>query len=565
MTPEKETLTESQDRLIEDETRRMKGEFYTPTVWVDEAHFMIAEQFGSDWKEKYVVWDPACGTGNLTKDYKFKELYCSTLNGSDVETMEQAGYNPEATKFQYDFLNDGITDGVIDVENDSKLPQGLKDVILDGKEIIVFMNPPYGRPTGDGKLGSIKKGSAINEINALMKNSKLNGASSQLYTQFLYKILKINNNDNFKICMFTPPLFLSGSSYKKFRNDFLKKFGYVSGMLFNASHFSDVSDWGLSFTIFNNEETIDKENFHVSIKDTDGADVIVNELKNIYNLDNNKPLNKWIIYNNDIRDYPKLSSALAIKETVYGCGLDNASFSTLVSNSNSVAKNPQSVYIVNGGISENVGKIQVNKNTFKDVVVIFSARRLITGKYANWINWYDEYIAPTEEVQNSDKYKQFESDSIVYSLFESKSNQSSLKQVEYKDKLWDIKNEFFFMSTDEMQSLANDNNFDELYKDARHSDERYVYDLLKSTNLSPDAKDVLDTARELVKKTFEWRKIIHQTNPEYHLDAWDAGWYQIKKVLNEHYKEDLKAFTVKYKAFEDRMRPQVYELGFLKG
>jgi len=120
------------------------------------------------------------------------------------------------------------------------------------------------------------------------------------------------------------------------------------------------------------------------------------------------------------------------------------------------------------------------------------------------------------------------------------------------------------MSKDEMQQLADENHFDELYKDARSSEERYVYNLLKTTNLSPDAQDVLESARELVRKTFEWRKIMHQTNPEYHLDTWDAGWYQIKKILNEHFKEEYKAFTIKYKEFEDRMRPQVYELGFLK-
>ena len=140
-----------------------------------------------------------------------------------------------------------------------------------------------------------------------------------------------------------------------------------------------------------------------------------------------------------------------------------------------------------------------------------------------------------------------------------------MRQVEYKEKRWDIKNEFFFMSKDEMKDLAEKYRFDELYKDARMSDERYVYNLLKITNLSDDAKDVLETARELIVKSFEWRKIMDSTNPEYHLHAWDAGWYQIKKVLNEHYKAELSEFIKKYKEFENRMRPLVYELGFLKG
>ena len=139
-----------------------------------------------------------------------------------------------------------------------------------------------------------------------------------------------------------------------------------------------------------------------------------------------------------------------------------------------------------------------------------------------------------------------------------------MRQVEYKDKLWDIKNEFFWMDKDEMSELANDHNFDELYKDARLSENRYVYNLLKFTPLSPDAKELLEMSKELIRKSFEWRKIMHQSNPEYHLNAWDAGWYQIKKILNEHFKEEYKIFVEKYKKFENRLRPQVYELGFLK-
>ena len=146
---EKEKLTAIVDRIVEDETRRRKGEFFTPTIWVDEAHKMITEAFGENWKEEYVVWDPACGTLNLTRDYKFKELYCSTIEESDIKTADQMKYNPEAVKFQYDFLNDGIVGGKIDIENDPKLPEGLKLALLEGKKIIVLMNPPYG---ADGEL-----------------------------------------------------------------------------------------------------------------------------------------------------------------------------------------------------------------------------------------------------------------------------------------------------------------------------------------------------------------------------------------------------------------------------
>ena len=72
---EKNRFAEISDRLIEDTKRRNEGQFYTPTLFVDYAHKMIAEQFGDDWKEKYVVWDNSAGSKNLTRDYYFGELY----------------------------------------------------------------------------------------------------------------------------------------------------------------------------------------------------------------------------------------------------------------------------------------------------------------------------------------------------------------------------------------------------------------------------------------------------------------------------------------------------------
>ena len=81
--------------------------------------------------------------------------------------------------------------------------------------------------------------------------------------------------------------------------------------------------------------------------------------------------------------------------------------------------------------------------------------------------------------------------------------------------------------------------------------------------LSPDAQAVLDKATELVKSSFKYRKQFNQEHPEYHINTWDAGWYQIKGMLKQYDPEGLKQFNELYKQLEDRMRPLVYELGFL--
>ena len=94
------------DHLPENKKKRDEGTFYTPAVFADYAHKLLENKFGSDWKDRYVVWDNCCGTKNLTKGHAFKELYCSTLE--DSELVEGAEFNPEAASFRFDFLNDPL-------------------------------------------------------------------------------------------------------------------------------------------------------------------------------------------------------------------------------------------------------------------------------------------------------------------------------------------------------------------------------------------------------------------------------------------------------------------------
>ena len=236
---QKHKLSSVVDRLVEDTTRRKQGEFFTPTIWVDKAHEYIASVYGDDWKEKYVVWDPAWGTGNLTRDYKFKELYVSTLNQSDIDTANQMGYNPEATKFQYDFLNDDY----------HKLPKGLCNAIEEDRQIIVLMNPPYATNVDYAKkIGQHKSGTNDTLIRKIMSKNEMGRCTEQLYAQFLYKITTIGGN--LHISLFSPPLFLSGKSFDKFRPFFLKNYDFMKGFMMDAANFADVKSWGLTFSIF---------------------------------------------------------------------------------------------------------------------------------------------------------------------------------------------------------------------------------------------------------------------------------------------------------------------------
>ena len=139
-----------------------------------------------------------------------------------------------------------------------------------------------------------------------------------------------------------------------------------------------------------------------------------------------------------------------------------------------------------------------------------------------------------------------------------------MRDIEYKGKRWNIKNEFFWLSKEEMLELSNVNGNDWCYNDARTSEERYVYKLLQSIELSNEAQAVLDKASEILRKTFKFRTMFNEDKPEYQINNWDCGWYQIKALAKEYCKEDLEQFKELYKKLSDKMRPQVYELGFLR-
>ena len=520
-TPQEKTrMTAIADRLIEDYDRRMKGDFWTPTLFVDYAHKMMEGVLGEDWKDRYVVWDNCWGTGNLTRDYHFKELYCSTLFQSELDMG--ANYNQEATKFQFDFLNDYITGPKDAIQFASKIPQGLHQAMSQNRPIVFLLNPPYGTANNMGATGTSKQGIADTKINRLMQNDNIGACSQNLYGQFLYRIMRLKEVFGLTECyigLYSPPLFLTGPSWKKFRNKFLHAFSFVKACQFNASHFSDVSDnWGISFSVWKSGETPDKENFNYDLIDDIDGEIQVIGNKVVYNSDNHTTGNDWVketVKKIATIDSPQLTSALRVVEKGYG-QIANGALGYTMFKGNNVDNNTTGVAMLSG-MYANAHGISILDSNFTQSTALFAARKLIEK---TWINSKDEYLAPNE---NHPLFQEYINDSIIYSLFHSSSNQSSLRQVQYKDKKWNIYNEFFWMSKEEIERLANENHLDQCYNDARASIDRYVYTKLQTVTLSPEAQAVLDKANDIVRNTFKYRDLFDGGNPEYQIMNWDCG------------------------------------------
>ncbi|MFB6375570.1 MAG: hypothetical protein ABEN55_21180 [Bradymonadaceae bacterium] len=551
------------DRLIEEDSRRRHGEFFTPATWVDQAHSMLKQILGPDWRNEWVVWDCSCGTANLTRDYTFDELYMSTIHQSDVDDIEEMGYNPNGEAFQFDFLNDYIPGAGQEEMFDMapKLPDGLKEALQEGKKMLFLNNPPFGTASDSAKKGANKEGVSFTGVKDKMD---LGRAGNQLYAQFMWRMSELVERFDLEeavMALYSRPLFMTGYSFCKFRSYFYDCWSFEDGFIFPSGEFSGTSqdEWPVSFSVWT-RGTESNQKFDFTVKDRE-VDTVVNQREHTFYYPDERA-SSWVKAPRDMwwgkgEDVPQLSNAIKCKEGGR-CTLPTDALGYMCNLSNDVAHR-QSVYWVSSANYEANG-VSVFSENFRRCAALFCARKTID---INWINYQDEYCAPDT---NHPDYEQWVNDAVVYSLFNSHSQQSSLRDIDYKGDSWDITNEFFFMPLKEMRELADAHGFGELYQDTiAHDGERYVQQQLKDLELSEDARTLLEEARSLIRDSFSHRPKQHQKKPEMHLNAWDAGWYQIRKgILEDLFPDRYDDFVQSYRDFEDRMREGVYTFGFLK-
>lgn len=539
------------DFLVEDEARRRAGFFITPKLWVDMAHKMISEYMEkigvNDWYNDCVVWDCCCGTKSLTRDYEFGNLFLSTLEENELKASESA--NPEAvTTFAFDFLNDSLT----------KLPEALKTALKSGKKIVFLINPPYGQ-AGNGRGKNFKDGVSSTET-ALSMSSEFGKASRELFVQFLYRIDEIReeyhlDKDQLIVATFSNPTWMAGDIFENWRKYWLSKFAFNSGMLFNASEFVGCSaTWGISFSIWSNHASRNKTDFAHTIYENDCGEAVMLGKHTLYNIDGNVVGNQWAKGNFARTQCRTVSTTNGINmiesnhKSNNGRLLPNA-IGYSYSDSNRVSKNGQGVGLYSTSMSC-CGGYSITEDNFDRICALFTARRTIVG---NWINDNDMYSAPD---MDSELYQAFVKDSYVYSMFNPKSNQTSVKG-EINGESYDLKNQFYPFSkreTYEMLGLNIPMNF----KD----ETRFIKS--KLTNLSTEAQSVLDCFKECIVATANVRKAYGEVHPELQVARWDCGWRQLKDLFKEHCNEQFTKLREAYKVLETKLRPQVYELGFLK-
>ena len=543
-------LLERRDSLIPLDERSFKGAYYTPLHVVDKAYDKLAETLGKNWQKEYIVWDMCCGVGNLeVKHSNPRNIYMSTLDQADIDVMKATKTCVAAQRFQYDYLNDDITvDGKIDYSLTNKLPTGLRDAIAEGKKILVLINPPYAEATNRANIGlgnetTTKAGVSKTRISASMDG--YGKASNELFVQFIARIaIEIPMAT---LAIFSTMKYVNAPNFDKFRERW--NASYLGGFVVHNQAFDGLTGkFPIGFLIW---KTNQKEMMSITTIQTDVLDKNANPIgtKTFYNLPNDSFLNVWLerpkANKTPVLPIKNAISPVTSKARVKNWADDAIGYMHCGVNDLQHAEQETTLYSSVFGSGN--GFYVTTKNLWQ-ASVIFTVRRLIRP---TWLNDRDQFLQPTSPLTD-----EFKSDCLIWMLFNRCNRAASANDLEWDDKKWSIVNRFIPYTEAEVDA-----------PDRFESD--FMVQYLADKTLSEEAQAVLDAGRQLWKSYFAHTD-VRTVRDQFKLNRPDVGWYQIRNALAQRNKSgdttpvNFSPFEAAYEGLTEKLRPQVFTLGFLK-
>jgi hypothetical protein len=548
-------LLERRDNLIPLDERSFKGAYYTPLHVVDKAYDKLTETLGNNWQREYIVWDMCCGVGNLeVKHSNPRNLYMSTLDAEDIDIMKATKTCVAATRFQYDYLNDDITDeGTIDYTLTNKVPQALRDAIAQNKKILVLINPPYAE--AGNTLGKDSKDTVAKTKVAATAMQDYGKASNELFAQFVARIAK--EIPNATLAMFSTLKYVNSTNFEKFRNVWNAK--YLGGFVVHSKAFDGLSgNFPISFLVWKTYNAPNAKRYELTEIATDVLDKNGNPIgeKKFYNISSSGFLNVWLKRPkaNKTEIIPLKNAVSVYDKKVHLKNWSDNAIGYMWCDSNDFQKASTMTALFSSVWGQGHG-FYVNPENLSDAAVVFSVRHLIKH---TWLNHNDQFLQPNKPLNN-----EFKGDCLIWMLFHGKNVTAGANGLEWNGKQWSLVNHFVPYTEAEVNA-----------PDRFESDfmVQYLHDLPALDNgakLSPEAQAVLAEGKKLWQAYFAHTD-TRNTRDELKLNRPDVGWYQVRKALEARDKSgdymptNWKPFKEAYQALSEKLQPQVYSLGFLK-
>ena len=547
-------LLERRDSLIPLDERSFKGAYYTPLHVVDKAYDKLAETLGKNWQKDYVVWDMCCGVGNLeVKHSNPRNIYMSTLDQHDIDVMKATKTCVAAQRFQYDYLNDDIADdGSIDYSLTNKLPPGLRAAIAAGRKLLVLINPPYAEATNfenitTGLIGADNKTGVAKTKFAARAMAEYGKASNELFTQFVVRIAK--EMPTATLAMFSTLKYVNAPTLATFRAHWNAV--YLGGFVVHNQAFDGLSGkFPIGFLVWKTNQPVKNSIGNISAEVLDKNANAIGE-KTFFNVPNNEYLSEWFQRpkTNKVDVVPlknAVTPATATKD-LRGTKWADGALAYMLSGGNDLQHAEQQTVIFSSGYGSARGFFITADNLWQTAVV-FAVRRAVRP---TWLNDRDQFLQPTQALSD-----EFKTDCLIWMLFNRCNRTAGANDLEWNNKKWSLVNHFVPFT--EAEVGAND----------RFESDFMVQYLLDKT-LSPEAQAVLDAGRSLWKTYFAYTD-ARTVRDQYKLNRPDVGWYQVRNALaarnasGDTTPVNFGPMELAYQVLSDKLRPQVFTLGFLR-
>ena len=412
--------------------------------------------------------------------------------------------------------------------------------------------------------------------------NKYGKASNELFTEFVARVAQ--ELPTATIAMFSKMKYVNAPNFEKFREAWNAK--YLGGFVVHSKAFDGLKgNFPIGFLVWKtdnlrtrvanllkvgNPKATSFTEIELDVLDKDAKPI---GEKSFYNLPSRTFLNVWVN-----RPRANKVEAIPLKNAV-----TPATASIRLSNwaddaigffwcKASDVQNVNQTVIFSSPYSQGDGMFITKENLWQ-AAIVFTVRRVIKP---TWLNDKDQFLQPTQPLSN-----EFKTDCLIWMLFNGSNLTASANNLEWNGKQWSIVNHFIPFTEEEVGSPERfESDFMVRYslpnpskKGAYRSEDQSEDDIELKATIFKEAsllgRLVGLEGKKLWQAYFAYTD-VHTVRNELKLNRADVGWYQIRKALQarnvsgDYAIINFKPFEEAYKAFTEKLQPQVYELGFLR-
>ncbi len=288
----------------------------------------------------------------------------------------------------------------------------------------------------------------------------------------------------------------------------------------------------------------------ISVEVLDKNAVPIGE-KTFFNIPTSHFLSEWIVRPRSNKE-DALPLANAITPTtrtndVRGTKWADGAIGGMICKGNDFQNAGQATALMSSGYCS-AGGFLVTEDNLWQVAIVFAVRRLIKP---TWLNDRDQFLQPTCELT-----EEFKNDCLVWMLFNGSNLTASADGLEWNGRTWSLVNHFIPFTETEVGASGR-------------FESDFMVEYMTDKTFSPEALAVLDAGKTLWKVYFS-QTDTYAVREKFKLNRPDVGWYQIRNALKARVEAgecapiNFTPFDDAYRDLSDKLRPLVFEYGFLR-